>query len=211
MKLAPDVFVAHVRERLDGATLDKLHLSRIRDFVARIDSSPAFADEVRQRLSEKLLSDDDGRAGKLSQYTGKGPLGGWIRVAAVLEAQNTRRGTKHVVDPADVALASPEADPEIQLLERKYAREFKEAFATVLASISQTNATCAASITSTASPSSRATAARWLAEAKTRIVSQVESALAKKLGKKGTAKGPTAESLLALVRSQLDLRLRKHF
>lgn len=61
------------------------------------------------------------------------------------------------------------------------------------------------------SPSSRATAARWLAEAKTRIVSQVESALAKKLGKKGRAKGPTAESLLALVRSQLDLSLRKHF
>lgn len=245
VKLAPEVFVAHVRERLEGGkpdglhledlylacaclhrdkaawrALDKLHLSRIRDFVARVDSSPAFADEVRQRLSEKLLHDDDGGAGKLSLYTGKGPLGGWIRVAAVREAQNMRRGAKHAVDPSDVALASPEADPEVQLLKRKYAREFKEAFTTVLASISQDERNVlrlhyldglTIEEVGKAYNVSRATAARWLADAKSKIVGEVQTALQTKLGKQGGARGPTAESLLALVHSQLDLSLRKHF
>jgi len=239
VKLKGEVFAAHVRERLEGTSLDKLHLedlylacacihgdraawrildkvhlSRVREFVARVDSSPAFADEVRQRLAEKLLHE------KLALYTGRGPLGGWIRVAAVREAQNTRRGTKHAVDPADVALASPEEDPEIQLLKRKYAKEFKDAFQTVLATLSPDERNVlrlhyldglTIEEVGKAYRVSRATAARWIADAKSRIVAEVQSTLQKRFGQKGGAKGPTAESLLALVRSQLDMSLRKHF
>lgn len=249
VKLAVDVFVAHVRERLEGTSLDKLHLedlylacaclhddqaawraldkihlSRIRDFVARVDSSPAFADEVRQRLAEKLLHDPTGtpggKPGKLALYTGKGPLGGWIRVAAVREAQNTRRGVKLSVDPSDVALASPDHDPELQLLKRKYAREFKEAFAAVLASISQDERNIlrlhyldglTIEEVGKAYRVSRATAARHIADAKAKIVAEVQARLQQQLGKPGGARGPTAESLLALVHSQLDLSIRRHF
>lgn len=240
VKLSPDVFVAHVRERLEDTppeklhledlflacaclhrdkaawrALDKIHLSRVKDFVARVDSSPAFGDEVRQRLAEKLLHDDEGGAGKLSLYTGKGPLGGFIRVAAVREAQNLRRGAKHAVDPSDVALASPDHDPEVLLLKRKYAREFKEAFATVLGSISQDERNVlrlhyldglTIEEVGKAYRVSRATAARWLADAKSKIVAEVQAGLKRKLGKSARP-----ESLLAFVHSQLDLSLRKHF
>lgn len=239
VKLAPELFVEHVRARLDGTTIDKLHLedlylacaclhrdkaawraldkihlSRVRDFVARIDGSPAFADEVRQRLSEKLLHDEGG-AGKLALYTGRGPLGGWIRVAAVREAQNTRRGVKHAVDASDIALAAREDDAEVQLLKRKYAKEFKDAFATVLATIPQDQRNVlrlhyldglTIEEVGKAYKVSRATAARWIADAKAKIVEEVEVALRKRVGK-----GANADSLLALVRSQLDLSLRKHF
>src|SRR3982751_887777 len=81
IKIAHPVFVAHVRERLperlhgadlylacaclhgdEGAwrELDRAHLARVGEFVGRIDRSPAFADEVRQRLAEKLVHDAEG-------------------------------------------------------------------------------------------------------------------------------------------------------
>jgi RNA polymerase sigma-70 factor, ECF subfamily len=196
--------------------LDRLHLARISDFVARIDRSPAFADEVRQRLAEKLLRGEDGGAGKLALYTGRGPLGAWIRVAAVREAQNAKRGGRHAVDADDVVLESPDHDPEIQLLKRRYAKEFKDAFQEVLQTLSADERNVlklhyldglTIEEVGKAYRVSRATAARWIADARDTIVARVQKTLGHRLGKSS----PKMESLLAFVRSQLDMSLRKHF
>jgi len=196
--------------------LDRLHLARIPDFVARIDRSSAFADEVRQRLAEKLLHDAQGGTPKLALYTGRGPLGAWIRVAAVREAQNAKRGGKHAVDADDVVLASPDADPEIQLLKQRYAKEFKEAFQEVLTTLSADERNVlklhyldglTIEEVGKAYRVSRATAARWIADARDTIVDRVQKTLGIRLGKSG----PKVESILAFVRSQLDMSLRRHF
>ncbi|HEY8077090.1 MAG TPA: sigma-70 family RNA polymerase sigma factor [Labilithrix sp.] len=243
VKLAHDVFVAHLRERLgdDPAKalerlqaadlflacacmhgdrqawreLDRLHLARVGEWVGRIDRAPAFADEVRQRLAEKLLRDDSGKP-KLALYTGRGPLGAWLRVAAVREAQNTRRGTKQGVDADELPLASPDEDPEIKLFKRKYSREFKEAFAGVLATLSSDERNVlrlhyldgmTIEEVGKSYRVSRATAARWIADAKEKITRAVNVSLEKKLGRSG----PGANTILAFVRSQLDMSLRRHF
>jgi len=198
--------------------LDRLHLSRIPTFVARIDRSAAFADEVRQRLSEKLLRGDDGRP-KLAFYTGRGLLGGWLRVAAVREALNAKRGVDG--DPKnesvdEIVIAAREDDPEVQLLKRKYAREFADAFRHVLASLEadQRNVLrlhyldgLSLEEVGKAYRVSRATAARWIADAKRTLVARVHENLGERLGDDG----PGAQSLLSLVRSQLHLSLRRHF
>src|SRR5689334_9841943 len=36
--------------------LSRLYLARVPQWVARIDPSPAFADEVRQRIAERMLA-----------------------------------------------------------------------------------------------------------------------------------------------------------
>jgi RNA polymerase sigma-70 factor, ECF subfamily len=244
--LAVPIFVAHLRDRVvatedpeaalakvhvndlflacaclhgdHGAwrELDRLHLARIPDFVARIDRSPAFADEVRQRLAERLLRAEDGSAGKLALYTGRGPLGAWIRVAAVREAQNAKRGGRHAVDADDVVLESPDQDPEIQLLKRRYAKEFKDALEEVLQTLSADERNVlklhyldglTIEEVGKAYRVSRATAARWIADARDTIVARTQKTLGTRLGKSG----PKMESLLAFVRSQLDMSLRRHF
>ncbi len=241
--LSHAVFVAHLRDRLgdDPARalervhaadlflvcaclhgdrhawreLDRLHLARVHEWIARIDRAPAFADEVRQRLAEKLLRDESGQP-KLALYTGRGPLGAWLRVAAVREAQNARRGAKPAVDADELPLASPDEDPEIKLFKRKYSKEFKDAFQGVLATLSSDERNVlrlhyldgmTIEEVGKAYRVSRATAARWIADAKDKITRAVNASLENKLGRNG----PGANTILAFVRSQLDMSLRRHF
>jgi RNA polymerase sigma-70 factor (ECF subfamily) len=242
--LAHDVFVAHIRERLPEEAperaleklhasdlflacaclhgdrhawrdLDRQHLSRVHEWVARIDRSPAFADEVRQRLAEKMLAGESGD-GKLALYTGRGPLGAWIRVAAVREAQNARRAARPHVDADDVPLAASDESPEIQLFKRKYKKEFEDAFKGVLATLSSDERNVlrlhyldglTIEEVGKAYRVSRATAARWIGDAKEKITDAINVSLKTRLGKSG----PGAETILAFVRSQLDMSLRRHF
>jgi RNA polymerase sigma-70 factor (ECF subfamily) len=215
---APDLFLACAclhGDRHAWRELDRLHLSRVNEWIGRIDRSPAFADEVRQRLAEKLLHDESGSP-KLALYTGRGPLGAWIRVAAVREAQNARRGNKPQVDADDVPLAAADQDPEIQLFKRKYSKEFKDAFQAVLSTLSADERNVlrlhyldglTIEEVGKSYRVSRATAARWIADAKEKITTAVNASLKHRLGKGG----PGAETILAFVRSQLDMSLRRHF
>ena len=196
--------------------LEKRHLSRIPEFVARFDTQPSFADEVRQRLCEKLLHATDGGAAKLASYTGRGPLGGWLRISAIREAQSAKRRGRREVDPDDAGLVSPAHSPEIQLLKQRYAVEFKEAFAAVLVTLSADERNVlrlhyldglTLEEVGKTYRVSRATAARWIASAKEKIVEQVQARLGNQIGQGG----PAAPSLLALVKSQFDMSLRRHF
>jgi RNA polymerase sigma-70 factor (ECF subfamily) len=196
--------------------LDRLFLAKVAAYVSRIDPSPSFGDEIRQRLAEKLMHGRDGGVAKLAQYTGMGPLAGWIRVAAVREAHNARRDRKPNVDADDTPLVDGGDDPELLLLKQRYASEFKQAFASVLASLSADERNVlrlhyldglTIEETGRAYGVSRATAARHIAAARERIIEAVNGALRARLGQGG----PDADSVLALVKSQLDLSLKRHF
>jgi RNA polymerase sigma-70 factor (ECF subfamily) len=189
--------------------LDRVFLSKVGAYVSRVDSSPAFGDEVRQRLAEKLME-------KLAQYTGMGPLTGWLRVAAVREAHNAIRERKPNVDADEAPLVDGGDDPELLLLKQRYASEFKAAFASVLASLSADERNVlrlhyldglTLEEVGRAYGVSRATAARQIAAARDRIIQEVDAALRVRLGQSGAH----ADSVLALVRSQLDLSLKRHF
>jgi RNA polymerase sigma-70 factor (ECF subfamily) len=244
VKLSRAVFVAYVRERLDDREpaeslarlhvadlylacgclhgdpsawrqLDRDHLSRVPQFVGRIDASPAFSDEVRQRLAEKLMKDANG-VGRLTLYTGRGPLGAWLRVTAIREAQTAKRRGKRTVDVADVPLESPAHDPEIQLLKQRFAKEFREAFTSVLATLTADERNVlrlhyldglTLEEVGTTYRVSRATAARWIASARETIIERTQAALGTRLG----TDAPHAASMLDLVKSQLDLSIQRHF
>jgi RNA polymerase sigma-70 factor (ECF subfamily) len=196
--------------------LDRLYLAKVGDYIARVDRSPSFADEVRQRLAEKLSHGVDGGPPKLALYTGRGSLEGWLRIAAIREARNAKRGARWSDDPDDVKLAAPGDDPEIQLLKRRFAKEFKEAFEEVLATLEPDDRSVlrlhyldglTVEEVGRAFRVSRATAARRIAAAKETIIAQVRERLATRLG----AGAPAPASMLAFVQSQLDWSLRRHF
>jgi len=145
-------FVAHVAERLPAddpaRALDELHGSDLfvacacanqlapaiaaleRDFlprmtasVRRIDPSPDFVDEARQRLRERLLV---GTPSRIAEYSGAGPLEGWMRVAAMRVALNLQRENRRKADlRPDPA---PAHDPEIDLINVQYSAEVEASF-----------------------------------------------------------------------------------
>jgi RNA polymerase sigma-70 factor (ECF subfamily) len=210
-----DLYLACACLRGDGRAwreLDRAFLRMVPGYVARIDRSAEFGEEIRQRLAEKLLHGE----AKLASYSGRGPLAGWLRVAAVREALNAKRGITACELDDKLVLVHDGDDPEIQLLKRKYAREFGDAFKEVLASLDadQRNVLRLHYVegltledVGKAYKVSRATAARWIADAKRILAERTYGALSARLGEDE----PGPRSLISLVRSQLQPSLFKHF
>lgn len=94
-----DIFLAAACEIQDPAAMrefDRLYLSRIGSFIARVSKDPDVVDEVAQQLRIRMLSGTDPRIG---HYRGEGPLEGWVRVAAmrtVLNIVESQRSHQHV-------------------------------------------------------------------------------------------------------------------
>lgn len=97
----------------------------------RIDRAPLFADEVRQAMRVRLLVAEHGRV-RIADYAGRGPLRGWIGVAAVRVALNLRRGRAPVEHDILAELVSTEADPELRHLKTLYRAEFRDALEAAL-------------------------------------------------------------------------------
>jgi RNA polymerase sigma-70 factor (ECF subfamily) len=120
--------------------LDRRYLADLPESLRRAGVPEANAAEAVQRLRERLFVTAPPALARITEYEGRGALAGWLRVAAMRLAGNLRRdeGTRarHTR-----ALDAPEAvramDPELVLLERRYAQAFnqalKDAFVTLTA------------------------------------------------------------------------------
>jgi len=192
--------------------LDRAFLARVAEHVRAIDASTAFADEVRQRLAEKLT----GATSKLASYSGRGPLAGWLRVAAIREAQSLVRRRRPTQDTEGMSLPSDVLDPEIVLMKRAGTAAFRKAFDEAVASLPDDERSVlklhyldglTLDEVGTAFRTSRATAARLISQARQRIAKRFERRLRDELG----ANSPNMRSLLALVESQLGASIGRCF
>jgi RNA polymerase sigma-70 factor, ECF subfamily len=213
-----DLYLACACARGDDRALkafDVHFLPEVASFVAQIDRSPSFAVEVRQQLREKLFFHVEGEAPKIADFTGRGPLGGWLRVAAVRTALNLRRSRKDhddANDPAGPALVPPTPDPELDYLKTRYGRELREALVTTLANLpaDERNVLRMHYIdglnideVGTAYRVHRSTVARWLSASREKILKETKRALGEKLH---LDRGEV-ESMIGLVQSQLDVSI----
>jgi len=134
---AAELFVAWAAGRGDGAALRHLERISAPDIAAaarRLDRAPAFQDEVHQALRVLLFTADRGRT-RIHDYGGRGPLRGWIGVAALRVALNLRRGAQPVRDDLLAELVSDEADPELRHLKTVYRAEFRAALEEALVAL----------------------------------------------------------------------------
>ena len=104
--------------------------------LARITSSAPVVEEVRQQLRVKLFVGEGG-PGKIVDYSGRGPLAGWVRVAAVRTALNlvTRQGPDTPSGDDEEPLLGV-ADPETEYLKTQHRAEFEQAFRAALSTLS---------------------------------------------------------------------------
>lgn len=134
--IAEDLYLAAACLRRVPAAIEAFErdlLSQARPALIAIDPSAAFADEVCQALLEKLFVAPAGVPPKIADYSGRGPLVQWIRVAARRTALNMKRGA--IAAPLDeaappdppLAMLSRHGDVELDYLRARYRDELRTA------------------------------------------------------------------------------------
>jgi RNA polymerase sigma-70 factor (ECF subfamily) len=147
------------------------------------------ADDVAQELLVRLLvSPRDGGEAKLAAYAGHGPLAAWLRVAATRTAISLHRRSAavHGDDDALAAIADDGDDQALAFMKASYRAEFKRAFAEAIAELPRrTRMLLRLQVVDQLSIEeigafyqvSRATAARWLADARVQLVGGTQAKL----------------------------------
>ncbi len=203
----------------DAAALhafDQTYLSQVPSFIARLDPSPAFADEVKQVLrTHLLLARDDEQRPRIADYSGRGALGGWLRVAAV-RAVHRLKDRKLDRAPSQDALVTrlvaAEPNPEVALMRARHGADLARAVKLAIAELSPRDRNLVKlHIVEGMTMDQlcglydvhRATVARWIVSIKEQLFVAATRNLKSALG----INSDEVESLCAAVRSQLDVSL----
>lgn len=199
------------------ACFDRQLSARIPGYIARIDPSPVFADEVVQLLRQKLFVAEGTSRPKILDYGGRGPLGAWLRVAAIRTARNLQRATRRsaplAVSGHDVP-RSTAPDPEVSYLKQHYHREFRLALEKTVTALprerrnvlrlyylDQLSSTAIAAIYRVSGAAVR----QWLKQARQSILDETRDLLCERL----RLDPSELDSLMGLVQSQFDLSVSR--
>jgi RNA polymerase sigma-70 factor (ECF subfamily) len=184
-------------------------------FIARIDSSPQVAADLQQALREHLLVAPAGQLPRIADYSGRGPLRGWLRVTAVRKLHHMRRHERPTagLDAAGLErLTALGPDPEHALLEARHRRDFEHALRVALRGLSRLDrALLRLHVVDGRSIDElcrlqgvhRATVARRLQRLKRRIFADAMELVGLRLG----LDADETESLLAAVSTHIDVSL----
>jgi RNA polymerase sigma-70 factor (ECF subfamily) len=196
------------------AAFDRELTSSVERANRKVGGGRVDGEEVLQRLRARLLAGDGRDAPAIAEYSGHGPLLGWLRIIATREILALRRREKFEA-PLDeqrlFALPAPEADPELEFLGRHYRAAFRAAFQRAFAALEPVardmlRAHYIDGLTFDALAERheihRATVARWIARARDTLLATTRNELAR------TVAGDELDSILELVGSHLEVSLR---
>jgi len=115
------------RDETAITTFDREFVAPLAAIVERGGAPPHVGAEVTQILRERLLVGSAERPPRIVDYTGRGSLAGWLRIAAVREASKVHRHER-----AQAALRPdeppPPATPEESAIRARYGEAFNKAF-----------------------------------------------------------------------------------
>jgi len=194
-------------DRLCGPAIDAA--------VARIDRSPELRDEVRQILWQRLFVGTHDQAPRILSYAGRGPLAGWVAVAAQRLALDLRRAaTRMAGDPAVDEVLPADAHPEVDYLRNRYKSEFEEAVRDALAALPDRDRLLLR-LTTVSGLShdqianiykvNQSTVSRWIAKARSDVLEATQRAVCHKLG----VQRDEFMSLAGLLVSRIDLSISR--
>lgn len=187
----------------------------IRPALAKLGIAPTTIDEAEQRVLVMILVGDPVRPA-IATFSGRGRLRSWTRSIAVRTARRlaglTDGGADSGPDELDRLTASVH-DPELAMLRERYRDQVRAALAEALAALTERQRNVlrqyyidGLTIDQLAAlyRVDRATTARWVIGARTAVLDGTRERLRTVLG----VTSDEVESILRLVRSQLDLSLR---
>jgi RNA polymerase sigma-70 factor (ECF subfamily) len=235
LSLSTDVFLRHVDSKLGDKDLEALrgadlflacacangdkdaiaafeqkYAGDITAVLAKMRVETGTNDELRQTLRTKLFVN-----GAIAEYAGWGDLKAWLRVVFVRMILDYRR--EHPLhlsleESLTMALEAPTDNPELELMKRAYAAEFRDAFHSAITTLSERDRKLLHAHFVEGLPIERlgemhdvhrTTASRWLAEAQKELMVATRKTLKARL-KVGAE---TVESILDLIQSRLELSL----
>ena len=215
----PDLYLACACvTRCRGAieSFDRAYLAQMGAYLARLGPTPAFVDEVRQAMRDKLFMSSDATPPRIAEYHGKGALAKWVRVVALRVAMNMRRQPWPAADD-DSELDRPASDnPEMDYEKERCREVFDEVIRGAVAALDGEQRRIlrrhfADGFTLDALAVElgvhRATVARRLAAARTALRLEARRRLQIALG----VRESELESLARMMRSRLDLSLPSLF
>ena len=180
-------------------------MTQVPRWLARVGAEVA---EVQQQLRERLFC---GETPRIHDYSGRGPLGGWLRVAAVRLALNEHR-RQDASPRGEVPLPSALDDPELAALQARYQGAFTDAVREGLRRLDDRERVLlklhlAEAVTlerlAQMFQVDRATVVRWLAAARRKV----RAAALDELGRRTDSDSDELMSVLKLLRSRLDVSL----
>jgi RNA polymerase sigma-70 factor, ECF subfamily len=141
LHIADSYVACACREGLEPAirSFSRVYLSRVPEFLARMRPTGDFSEEVRQILSEKLLVPREGSPPKIGDYSGRGSLSAWLRVAAVRTAINLRQQPRHEPEESGASVAAilaTRTSPELDYMRKRYGAELASALRKAFAALS---------------------------------------------------------------------------
>lgn len=217
---AADLYLVCAWLHGDAAALgpvDALICDEARHAVQRLRNARVAVDELTQELRELLLVSRPDQPSPLANYSGRGQLRSWIRVLAFRTALRSAR--RRVEDPAPVealldALPEDPVSPELRYLKQTYRVQFREALHGALGELDgrQRNLLRFQLLDGLSIDDlgamyrvHRATAARWLVQARHKLLEGTRDRLMATL-----RVGPQEfESIMRLLHSQLDVSLER--
>lgn len=176
--------------------------------------------EVVQVVRTKLLVQEAGKPPALAHYSGKGDLRGYLRATLVRTYLNSQRGVNRPILTDDDALfdrvVARGSDPDLAAMRARYHDAFRHAFSQACAQLEQRQRTLLRCVfidelnldeLGKFMAVSRATAHRWLVQARSELAQHLERSLRESL-----ALSPSEfESVVNLMRSHVELSLARLF
>jgi RNA polymerase sigma-70 factor, ECF subfamily len=205
---------------LDGSAPAAEHLEREffveADIAARkLRGSEDQAAELRGHLRKVLFTADGERKAGLAEFTGRGDLRGYLRVTATRELIKViNRGRKE--QPIEPMLDKLEIDrvPELSMMRMRYSAEITAAMRAALEALQERDrALLRYTLVDDWTVDQlgelygvhRATAARWAAAARDKLGELIRAEIKQRL----SIDTGEVESLIALVRSRIDVSLER--
>lgn len=188
-------------------------------YVHRVDASPAFLDEVEQRLWDGALVGSVEAPPKLATYSGKGPLAGWLGIVAQRIALMMRRSEaseERAVQGAGIEAQLIAGDPELAFIKGHLRAAFQRAVSQALQSLDDRERMVyrmhivdglSLERIGKSYGVSQSTVSRWMAGARDGIVAETQRLLRDEL----RASPEDYESMSRLLVSQLDLSVSRLF
>jgi RNA polymerase sigma-70 factor (ECF subfamily) len=210
---AGDLYLAHACSQGNEAAVaifDREFLSRIPAVIARVERAPANVEEIAQSVRVSVLT---GEPPRIVQYSGRGPLSGWLRAVALNAALMAQRGRREVlqssVNISDRAAAGP-LDPELQMVRDRHRPQFQAALDAALQALTVRERTLLRAYfvddmtiddLGELFRVHRATAARWLQAAHVRLLDETRRRVMERV----PLTASEFDSLAALLKSELSL------
>lgn len=199
-----------------AGALDQI-LSAITPAVQQLGFSETVLQDALQETRRNMLVGGNNERPAIVQYSGRGPLSSWLKVTVIRAALRlTRREQRQHTASSDPAgqLAATTISPELQYLKRIYHDAFQRAFNEALQSLSARQRTLLLQRyvdglrtreIGELHQVNQATASRWLSRAHADLHAATREALMQRL----EVETPEIESILRLVRSELEITLRQ--